>query len=162
MRRWIVAFVIFAAAAGGMLWWAPWKVTTVAKPSALDIYFTCDTSGRIEPCGCFSGQMGGLTRVSTVLKTVPEAALKFEVGDAIAGTEDFHVIQYRYLLLAFGQAGYKAVNLGRREAKLSAATLRELAAASPVPLVSANVVDAATFRPLVKPWLAVEQNGLRV
>ena len=25
----------------------------------LPIYFTCDTRGRLEPCGCFTGQYGG-------------------------------------------------------------------------------------------------------
>ncbi|MGA2659693.1 MAG: hypothetical protein ABSH34_19475, partial [Verrucomicrobiota bacterium] len=35
----------------------------------LAIYFTCDTRGRLEPCGCFTGQYGGLTRLQTVLDT---------------------------------------------------------------------------------------------
>ena len=40
-----------------------------APPPSLDlpVYFTCDTRGRLEPCGCFAGQFGGLTRLKTVL-----------------------------------------------------------------------------------------------
>lgn len=162
MRRWIVLLVVMAAASGGLWVWSPWTAAAPRKPMPLDIYFTCDTSGRIEPCGCFVGQMGGITRVSTALKKAPPRALKLEVGDAIGGTEDFHVMQYRHLLRAFGQTGYNAVNLGRREAKLPASILRDLAANSPVPLISANVLDAATRQPLLRPWLVVEKEGLRV
>ncbi len=129
----------------------------------VDIYFTADTSGRIEPCGCFAGQYGGLSRVSTALKGAPEGALKVEIGNAIAGTEDFHVLQFGRVLGALTRLGYGAVNLGQREAALPAATLRKLAAESGVPLTSANVVDAATGEPLVRPHVIVQQrSGLRV
>src|SRR2546428_417286 len=55
----------------------------------LFIYFTCDTRGRLEPCGCFDGQFGGLTRLKTVLDDeAPASALRLDVGDAIGGRED--------------------------------------------------------------------------
>src|SRR6187399_2925112 len=132
MRRWIAVVFVVAALAAGLIAWAPWRSPAAGRLRSLDIYFTCNTTGRIEPCGCFTGQMGGLTRVSTALKAVTGSALKLEAGNAIAGTEDFHVMQYRHLLRAFAETGYHAVNLGRREAKLSAAALRSAAAGSPV------------------------------
>src|SRR5665213_2144805 len=67
-------------------------------PAALDlpIYFTCDTHGRLEPCGCFIGQFGGLTRLKTVLDAeAPPGALRLDVGDAAAGREDFDLTEYR-------------------------------------------------------------------
>ncbi|HUF64188.1 MAG TPA: multiheme c-type cytochrome [Verrucomicrobiales bacterium] len=163
MRRFLLALVL---AAGGLA--AGWhflkhrSATAEAAGLPLDIWFTCETNGRIEPCGCFSGQYGGLTRVSTVLASVPRPGLKLEIGNAIAGGEDYHILQFRYLLEAQGRLGYAALNLGSREASLSAESLRSLAKDSPVPLISANVLDAATRRPVVEPWRVVETGGLRV
>src|SRR5438105_12114292 len=63
------------------------------SPVELPIYFTCDTRGRLEPCGCFEGQFGGLTRLKTVLDaSAPTNALRVDVGDAIAGREDYDLI----------------------------------------------------------------------
>lgn len=124
------------------------------------VHLTCDVSGRIEPCGCFTGQYGGLSRVQTVLMAEGLPTLRVDAGDSIAGAEDYHVIQYGHVLKAFASLGFHAVNLGRREAALDAETLRKLAAASPVPLVSANVVDARTQEPVAKPWLQVKVDGV--
>jgi hypothetical protein len=132
-------------------------------PREFAIFFTCDTKGRIEPCGCFTGQYGGLTRVSTVLRAEggPEAFV-VEVGNAIGGLEDYHRLQFRHLLEACGEMGYAAVNLGAREARLPAEALLELAAASPVPLLSANVLDADSGASIAAPSLVVERGGLRI
>ena len=66
---------------------------------------TCDVHGRPVPCGCFSGQFGGLTWLKTVLDSeAPPNALRLDAGDAIGGHEDYDVIQYHYLLRAFATA----------------------------------------------------------
>ena len=91
------------------------------------------THGRLEPCGCFSGQLGGLTRLDTWLhKFGVDGSLRVDVGGAIADQQDYHVIQYRYILEAYEKMGFHALNLGGPEAELSAGTLRELAASSSV------------------------------
>lgn len=136
------------------------KPAVPAPPRSVRLRLTCDVSGRIEPCGCFTGQFGGLSRTQTVLLAEGQPSLRVDAGDAIAGVEDFHVIQYRHVLKAFGDLGFHALNLGRREAGLSAETLRSLAKDSPVPLVSANVVDARTQEPIARPWLHVKVDGV--
>lgn len=135
---------------------------SVAPPAArtVRVHLTCDVSGRIEPCGCFTGQFGGLSRTQTVLNAEGKPSLRVDAGDSIAGAEDYHVIQYSHVLKAFHSLGFHAVNLGRREAALSLETLRKLAADSPVPLVSANVVDAQTQEPVARPWLRVKVDGV--
>ena len=138
------------------------KKNEATKLLPFDMYFTCDTNGRIEPCGCFTGQYGGLTRVSTVLRKAPASALKVEIGNAIAGLEDYHIIQYRHLLDACGAMGYAAVNLGERESRLPAAAIRDLSAKSPVPLLAANVLDSATKEPLVARSVVVDHGSLKV
>lgn len=133
------------------------------SPIELPIYFTCDTRGRLEPCGCFEGQFGGLTRLKTVLDAdAPTNALRVDVGDAIAGREDYDLIEYRYLLRAFAAMKYDALNIGHREARLSAGQLRDLQRASTVPIVSANLLDKSTGKPIFDQWRIVERGGFRV
>lgn len=129
----------------------------------LPLYFTCDTRGRLEPCGCFTGQFGGMTRLKTVLDAeAPAGALRVDVGDAIGGREDYDLIEYRYLLRAFAALKYDALNVGHREARLSAAQLREIKRASPVPILSANLLDKATGKPIFDSCRILERGGFRI
>lgn len=150
-----------AGAAGFFFWKKP--VLAKTPPRKLDVFLTCDLSGRLEPCGCFEGQYGGLSRISTLLAGASADVLRVDAGDALAGSEDYQVAQYRYVLQALGKLGFHAVNLGRREVTLPAKTLREVIKSSPTPLISANVIDAKTGAPLAVPWRIVKLgNGLRV
>jgi hypothetical protein len=129
----------------------------------LPIEFTCDTRGRLEPCGCFKGQFGGLTRLKTVMdsENLPNT-VRLDVGDAIGGHEDYDLIQYRYMLQAFAAMKYDALNLGHREAHLTAAQLRELKKASPVPLLSANLLDKATGQPIFDSWRLLQRRDRKI
>lgn len=129
----------------------------------LNVFFTCDTRGRLEPCGCFTGQFGGLTRLKTVLDSEPPAdALLVDVGDAIGGHADYDLIQYRYMLRAFAAMKFDAMNLGHREAQLSATQLREIKKAAPVPILSANVLDEGTGKPLFDAYRIIQRAGSRI
>lgn len=136
-----------------------------SPPTALDlpVYFTCDTRGRLEPCGCFAGQYGGLTRLKTVLdaETAPNA-LCLDVGDAIGGHEDYDLMEYRYVLRAFAAMHYDALNIGGREAQFTAAQLRQLKQASPVPILSANLVDQTTRQPIFDAYRIVQRGRFRI
>lgn len=135
------------------------------EPSILDlpIYFTCDTDGRLEPCGCFTGQFGGLTRLKTVLDAdAPAGALRLDVGDAIGGHEDYDLIEYGYLLRAFAAMKYDALNIGQHEAQFTAAQLRAIKQHSPVPIVSANLLDQSTRQPVFDSYRLVERGAFRI
>ncbi len=130
----------------------------------LTVHFTCDTAGRLEPCGCFSGQHGGLTRLRTWLETREDSGpvLNVDAGGAIAGSADYDIIQYRFLARAYATMGFAALNMGGREAMIPRETLASLASASPVPLISASLVDRETRKPLLEPYRIVKVGGTRV
>ena len=129
----------------------------------LPIYFTCDTRGRLEPCGCFDGQFGGLTRLKTVLDgEAPDNALRVDVGDAIAGSEDYDLIEYEYLLRAFATLKFDALNIGHREAQLTAAQLGEIKKSSPVPILSANLLEKSTGKPIFDSSKIIARGGFRI
>lgn len=134
-------------------------------PAALDlpIYFTCDTHGRLEPCGCFNGQYGGLTRLKTVLDA--EAApgvLRVDIGNSASGAEDYDFVEYRYMLQAFATMHYDALNLGARETQFTAAQLRELKKNSTTPILCANLVDKTTGAQIFDSYRIVERDGNRI
>jgi hypothetical protein len=147
------------AIAGGYYFTRP---TTAAAPRDFTFYFTCDTRGRLVPCGCFTGQYGGLTRLKTVLASEASSdSIKVDVGDAIRGSEDYNLIEYQYILQAYADMGYDALNLGHREARLSAAQLKEINAQSPVRLISANLFEDSGA-PLFEPYHIVRRDRYRI
>lgn len=134
-----------------------------ARDFPLAIYFTCDTQGRLEPCGCFTGQHGGLTRLKTYMDAQPAGmSLRFDAGDSIGGKDDYHLIHYRHMLRAFARLEFDAINLGHREAQVSAAQLRDLARESPVPLIGANLLDTETGAPVVSPYRILRRGAVRI
>lgn len=159
-RGFYAAVLVLAVLAA---WAAGCSKTGARRDLNLPLFFTCDINGRLVPCGCFTGQFGGMTRLKTVLETeAPAQALRLDVGDAVGGSEDYHAIEYRYILRAFADLGYDALNVGHREARLGPERLRELRTNSPVPILSANLLDAATRRPLFAPWRIVQRSGYRI
>ncbi|MDF1751927.1 MAG: multiheme c-type cytochrome [Verrucomicrobiales bacterium] len=130
----------------------------------LQIYFTADVNGRLEPCGCFTGQYGGLTRIDTWLdyRDPTAASLRLDVGDALKGTADYDLIHYEHLAKGFQHLNYQALNVGAREASLSLAELKEIAAKTGAPLISANLVDDQTGTPVLPPYRMVESQNRKV
>ncbi len=146
----------------GSAWFALRKPAATAGDE-LTVIFTGDVRGRLVPCGCFTGQFGGLTRIATMIgKGATADTLKVDVGDAIEGTADYERIEYRYLQQAFAKLGYEALNVGHREAALSAAQLRELKAQAAVPMLSANLLAAATGEPIFESHRIVRRGAWRI
>jgi hypothetical protein len=156
--------VLVVATAAALMHYRGDDEAGISGDRPLTIHFTCDTSGRLEPCGCFTGQHGGLTRLRTWLerRETKGPALAVDVGGVIAGDADYDFIQYGYLARAFDSMGFEALNMGASEAAVPPAKLRELAADSPVPMLSASLVDPATRREILRPSRVVEREGLRI
>ena len=162
MKRWFVAMLLLAGLGIGTAFFLK-RPQSPKQPQPLAVLFTCDVRGRLVPCGCFTGQLGGLTRIATLFgKEDAPDVLRVDVGDAIAGGADFERIEYRYIQKAFAKMRYAALNVGWREAGLSAAQLREIKARAPLPMVSANLLDKATGAPLFDTHKIVHRGGWRI
>lgn len=161
----VAALLVVGVLVVGIIWWVKdqREPEEIGEP-VLTVQFTCDTRGRLEPCGCFVGQHGGLTRLRTYLegKELEGEKLRLDVGGAIAGTADYEILKYPYLLRAYGLMNFSALNMGGREAGIPAKTLRELAADSPVPMLSASLVDPGSRELILVPNRVVEIEGRRI
>jgi len=158
-----LACVICALIAGLVVYYSSASPESPEAREELPVYFTCDTRGRLEPCGCFTGQLGGLTRVKTWLESHRRSdSLLVDIGNSLAGQEDFRVIKYEHILEAFGLMNYHALNLGGAEAKLSLATLQKILATTDAPLLSASLVDRSTRQLIAPPSRVVEIRGQKI
>ncbi len=138
------------------------KKSAPPKPQPLTFLFTCDVRGRLVPCGCFTGQLGGLTRIATLFGAKSANEIRVDVGDALAGSADYERIQYRYIQRGFARMGYEALNIGQREARLSAGQLHELKTHAPVPMLSANLLDRATGAPIFESHKIIRRGPWRI
>ena len=160
MKRWVIMALVAALGVGS---WAALRAGKSAAAQNLTFLFTCDVRGRLVPCGCFSGQLGGLTRVATMIGLGSQPSyVKVDVGDAIRGPADYEVMEYRAIQRAFAAMGYEAANVGHREAQLSAASLRELKRTAPVPMLSANLLDKTTGAPLFEAYRIIRRGASRI
>ena len=126
-----------------------------AKKENVTVIFTCDTQGRLEPCGCFSGQYGGLSRISTFIKKLNnDITVRVDAGDSAPGSEDYDLIQYKYVLQAFKKMNFDALNCGVREASLDLTELKNLLNTKNRPeIISANLLSAQgeqVFPPFIR------------
>ena len=162
MKRWLVVLLAVAVLGSGAAFLFR-KKPAAPKPQPLTLLFTGDVRGRLVPCGCFTGQLGGLTRIATLFgKDDAPDELRVDVGDAIAGGADFERIEYRYIQEAFAKMRYAALNVGWREAGLAAAQLHKIKTHAPVPMLSANLLDKATGAPLFDTHKIVRRGAWRI
>ena len=112
-------------------------------PEALSVFFTCDTRGHISPCNCVQGVAGGIARRKSFIDSKRTAdSILVDAGDITAGPREWELLELEYILKGYAAMGYDAVNIGPREASLSAEQLRALRAGHDF-LVSANLRDDA-------------------
>jgi hypothetical protein len=132
------------------------------RQGSLRVLFTCDIDGRLEPCGCFAGQMGGVSRIDTLFTQLGAVGdIRLDAGNAVAGPADYQVLYHRKMLKAFEMLGFDALNLGAKEAGLNSSDIKELIDISQVPFVSANVLDKRTEKPIAAPYVILKTPTMR-
>jgi hypothetical protein len=104
-----------------------------------------------------------LTRLKTFLTTnATPSDVRLDVGDAIAGPKDYQIMQYDYILRAYADMAYDALNIGHREAQLSAAQLAKFRQTSPVTLLSANLFDQSTGKRIFDATKIIQRDGRKI
>ena len=141
---------------------------------SLTLIYTSNTLGEVEPCGTCpeGGDSGGLPRRSNYLKTVKEKVknlLILDGGDAL-------VISYfgqpserekarrraEFVLRLYETLGYHALNIGDTDLGLGIEYLRNLQKNSKIPFLSANLKEKKTGKPIFKPYLIKEVEGVKI
>ena len=133
--------------------------------NTLPVLSTSDAVGKVTPCGCHTPK-GGFARIASVIDST-----KIKYGDALVvdagdfapdASNSIEETRIQFQFHAMEMLGYDAIGIGERELNFGVAKLKTLAAASKVPVISANLMDKASGNPAFKPYVIVKKGNLKV
>ncbi|MEM7205055.1 MAG: cytochrome c family protein [Planctomycetota bacterium] len=98
--------------------------------------------GRLEPCGCAAGQLGGLPRRIYHLKQERDWDVLLEGGNVVKGRSllDAHKLRTALTILGFPQTRYHSLALGPRDLDLPMDELTVYLEAFGIPALASDVV----------------------
>jgi len=145
----------------------------IAKETSLTLIYTSNTLGEVEPCGCpEGGDNGGLSKRSHYIKTVKEEVknlLLLDGGDALiisyfAQPSEREKARRRaeFVLRLYETLGYHALNIGDTDLGLGVEYLKKLQRDVKIPFLSANLKEKKTGKPVFKPYLIKEVEGVKI
>lgn len=136
-----------------------------AGTKTLAVLSTSDAIGKVTPCGCHTPK-GGFARIASVADS---SRLKYgdvllvDAGDfAPESSNPIEEARIDFQFHTMELIGYDAIGVGERELNFGYAKLKALAAASKVPVLSANLIDKKTGQPAFKPYVIVKKGNLKV
>lgn len=136
------------------------------------LFYSNDVQGETEPCGCQPNQLGGLSRKGFQYQKIAEEGtrprltldagnLLFKTPTLSAGQVDQEKMAARAIAKAYELMGYQAVGIGSYDLAAGPDFLAELAREGGFSWLSANLVDAATAKPLFLPGRMIRVGGIK-
>jgi hypothetical protein len=130
-------------------------------PNHLLVYYSGDTLGELFPCGC-QIPMGGLSRRGGLIsQETPYPTLVLDTGSFARGNMGYDRFVAGWMMKAYREIGYTAVNLGTQETIQPVSQLREWDDLAGGILVSANLVDEHGL-PVTRTHLIRDIGGIRI
>jgi 2',3'-cyclic-nucleotide 2'-phosphodiesterase (5'-nucleotidase family) len=127
--------------------------------SAISIIFTGEENGYLEPCGCSTGELGGLPRRHTLinrLRNSNENCVLLSLGDISREVGRQGEIKMEITLKALDQMGYFAHNIGEKDINMGLELLGYLSQTSDVNFISSNIVFLNSPGINVRPYVIKE------
>ena len=114
MRR--LALCIYVLVAVAAVWASAMSTRrpkkTADKPDAITVFLTGNELGELKPCGCSTGQLGGLEKRWAILNSVPELRrLIVDTGTFVEGSSDQDIIKFNIMIQALSLLDYDLLNL---------------------------------------------------
>jgi 2',3'-cyclic-nucleotide 2'-phosphodiesterase (5'-nucleotidase family) len=132
------------------------------RPKSLVVLSTCDLKGKTSPCGCHVPK-GGLARMASfadsVRMTYDDVVL---VNNGFFPEEDGLESTAVFLMDAMNTLGTDAMGISEKELRYGRSFLLASATRTRAPLVCANLLERATGRPLVAPYVIKRVGGTSV
>jgi len=95
---------------------APTRRQGRVEADMLNVFFTGSSLGRLKPCGCSGGQLGGFERRPAVFSSVPaQKRLLIDTGSLVEANSDQDLIKFDIIVEALGLLDYHAVNLTEQD-----------------------------------------------
>ena len=95
-------------------------VGSAKSRESVTIFLTGNELGALRPCGCSSGQLGGLERRSAIFKSTPaERRLIVDTGSLVNGDSEQELIKFDIVVQAFNLLDYDLVNLSAKDIEIA-------------------------------------------
>ncbi len=124
------------------------SVTIYAFSREIVIIFSGEELGNLEPCGCYEGQLGGISKRYSFIdlfKKQKNPILPVSLGDITKGSTRQEEIKLEILCRAMGEMGYVLHNLGEKDIEINPQILSYLSQTNRVNFLSSNVEIVAPF-----------------
>ncbi|MCF6159370.1 MAG: hypothetical protein E3K32_12570 [wastewater metagenome] len=118
-------------------------IMTYGSPARLLIIFSGEELGNLEPCGCFEGQIGGISRrhtfINSIMHTEEDIVFPVSLGDLIRDYRRQEEIKMEILYRAMEETGFILHNLGEKDIEIGPQLLSYLSQISNIPFLSSNI-----------------------
>ncbi len=134
-------------------------------PNEIIISHTSDDRGDLAPCGCSSGQKGGIARRAAFIdstRALNPHVLLLSTGNLFDVSEQYQVDRTMFLMRTMKQLGYHTVGVAGMDLGWGIRFYQDSVASAGLLPVSANLADRATHQLLFKPWNIEDVAGVRV
>lgn len=152
-----------------------WAAAAGSPAKRLTLVYNVNNGGYVDVCGCEHKQVkqGSLTRRASFLKQLRgtgRALLLLDGGSALFPIEervkdeelDRRMRQAELIVEAYNRMGYHAMAVGPFDLAAGLENLKVLEKKARFALLSANLVDAATSKPVFRPHATFDVGGARV
>ncbi|HEY9856225.1 MAG TPA: bifunctional UDP-sugar hydrolase/5'-nucleotidase, partial [Stenomitos sp.] len=137
-----------------------------ATPVDLTILHTNDTHDHLKPYDTREGKdLGGIARRATLiakLKKDAQRVLVLDAGDTFQGTPLFNFFSGEPDYLTMDQAGYDATTVGNHDLDNGLENYKKQAAGRHFKIISTNLLDPKTGKPLFLGTYVFERAGLKI
>jgi len=137
--------------------------------TSINIIFTGEENGYLEPCGCSEKELGGLPKrhsLINLLRKRDENWIVLSLGDLPGKVGRQDEIKMETTLKALGLMGYTAHNIGEKDISMGIDLLGYLSQISSVDFISSNIVNLnpqiLKIKPYVVKEIKIKETTLRV
>lgn len=138
--------------------------STTQPAPRVQIAFTADTEGHLDACRSCPGPvgLGGLARRATAVRGLRAVGplLLFDAGNAVIGDQST-ATRGQAVVAAYDAMGYDAINVSYRDFRYGKDEAVKLFGTAKASVVSANLLDATTGKPLFQPYVVKTLGGRR-
>lgn len=112
------------------------------------LFFSGEEQGALVPCGCFEGQLGGISRRDTLLNSYKKkgiSTIAVSTGDLIKSPERQEEIKMGYLFNAMKEMDYILHNLGEKDFEIGPQALSFASHTNEIHFLSGNIEIISPF-----------------
>jgi len=134
-------------------------IKVYGSSESLLIVFSGEENGNLEPCGCYEGQIGGISRRYTLIDSFrkkKDVILPVSLGDLPKNVGRQDEIKMEIFCRAIGEMDYVLHNLGEKDIEIGPQLLNYLSHTSKTVLLSSNVQLVDSFPAKINQYVLKE------